>query len=325
MQSVVRVITLAIFMLVGCMDTLPPDEDEASDTGEQEVRFPVAPQDSCALKLPLSCPSTAWQVTYKNSLITESTTSATFNRGSVAGFTAGAERELCTANQDIVIAGVAQYGAFMPAGVTAEISPDRKSVQFKGGVVPNNLLIPAKTGPVGVCSLMCDRSAQSTPGCRRNPPGPETVAVSAPGRAYNAQAVGTVDTLTVNAATGEMHMTCKWTIPRAGLTTTPSRRPDDVIATSNGSFLRGYSLSGASLDNACQRIAADFLCSPGNPSDGTDTSGPYQECIDTTSASCRSVFRGPDPCACAIARCLRNSDCASNSCSATGCCLPVIR
>jgi hypothetical protein len=318
MKSAVHVF---LVLLVGCVDTLPPDDEASAATDEQDVQFPVAPQDSCRLKLPLSCPTTAWQVTYENDLTNHTTTTGTFNRGNVAGFTAGAEREQCTANQDIVITGVANFGAFMPAGVTAEIASDRKSVLFKGGLVPVNLLIPARTGPLGACSIPCDNTAQSIPGCRRAPT-PQTVAVSGGGRRYDAQVVGTVDTFSVNAATGEMRMTCKWTIPRTQLFTTPSPRPDDVIAASNGSFLRGYDLSGRSLDNACQRIAADSLCSP--PTDGSDA-GPYQACIDSTSASCRSVFRGPDPCACAIAHCLRNSDCASNSCSATGCCLPVIR
>jgi hypothetical protein len=324
MKSVVRLIALALFAFTGCIDTLPPGEDEASDTGEQEARFPIAPQDSCALKLPLACPSaTPWSITYVGSMFTGTTTTATFDRGSVAGFTANAERELCTANQDIVITGIVHRGARLPRGVTAGIAPDGKSVRFSSPL-PAGAMVPPASGD-NTCALFCDDTAATAPGCNRGLTVSQNFKATAPGRSSTVRASGAVDTFSVNASTGEMRMTCKWTIPRALLSTTPSRRPDDVIATSNGSFLRGYDLSGRSLDAACQRISADFLCSPGNPSDGTDTSGPYQECIDSTSASCRSVFRGPDPCKCAIASCLRNSDCASNSCSASGCCLPVIR
>lgn len=317
-------------LMIGCLDSSSSiDDDGILEEGEdveadgQGATFPPLPDDSCRAGLPMTCPtSTTYTITYPNSHITKRTSTITLSRTNVAGFTSRGTNELCTASQDVVIGGIEHFGARLPAGITAEISPDRKGVWLRGGTVTGGMVIPPQWPFNTYCAGMCDDTGMLPPGCRDAPTVPSTVTVATSGSAARqVRVTGTVDTMSVSP-TGELKFTCKWTVPRNALFTTQTRRPNDVISTSNRLFVRGFDLKGSALTNACTNFASAFVCLPTNPADAGSSA--VQRCISDTAASCQDTFTGTDPCACLIKACTRNDQCVSNSC-VSGCCTPVIR
>lgn len=288
-------VPLASLVVTACVDSTIDARDESTDVGDQEAGGIFAgdpPGDSCALGVPLACASTLWSVTYATNQLTGATTTQTFRRNNVAGFTAGAGNNTCTSTIDFIANDVLSWhgSRSLPAGFSYRITDDRKSIQF---INANGDPAEIANGLSTLCGMSCDstgaRLHQANGDlCRPNPTdeeGHQVATVTGGGGTRQVRMAGEVGRVDLNTRTGQITLYCKMTLDKNAMTSTVDKRPNDVIATLNDRFVRGYEYKNSQLTNACSAFA-NLRCAnrPG-------------ECVLVERDACVANFSQPDPCA----------------------------
>ena len=188
----------------------------------------------------------------------------------------------------------------LPRGVTAKLNSDRTGVVFSKRVSPLAMVpaspndYPAAVAGVTYCGIDCSDKAPAIKDCTANFSKDALKGkVTVNGKSTNVSFTGRVHgEPKLNPETNRLDVTCALTLRRDFLSVNLRNRPNDVIGTSGGQFVRGYDLKGSALSGACHGLAS-YTCQPDGAS--RDTSG-LPKCVADRKNACISTFSAADPC-----------------------------
>jgi hypothetical protein len=252
------------------------------------------------MNVPLTCPSNAtfsiehasdyWKGVKTDTLSSPLAAAIESNR---------AQRMWCQATSEYV-AVVKARSVDLPRGVTAKVNSDRTGVVFSKPVSPLSMVPSSPSDQVAFlngiryCGIECSDTAPKIKDCtpnfhKGNLKGKVTVNGKSTNVTFNGRLHGEPK---LNPETNRLDVTCGLTLPRDSLSVNLRNRPNDVIGTSGGQFMRGYDLKGSALSGACHGLAS-YTCQPDGAS--RDTSG-LPKCVADRRNACISTFSAPDPC-----------------------------
>jgi hypothetical protein len=295
-----RALLVALLPLAACAAD-PTTTSEASGTADQNadgVIFPPdSPHESCDLGTDLTCESMVnFNLTTKTSLKTGATQSRAISVTAAAAISEDGRSMHCQPASNIDTFNVTGYSIYIPNGTTYSETNDGTAVVFSPTINSLNLVPPNPNGMFGAktCGLVCDgESPQSNfkDGCQ--PFYRDTLddgSIRIDGQTRTVELNGRIQALDYDDQTGLLQQTCSLSLMPKNVRTQIVTRPDDVIATSRGRFVRGYELTGSALTNACASLASKTCVCTGQRCDGLG------QCIEDYTDSCVEAFSQPDPC-----------------------------
>lgn len=268
-------------------------EDLAGDTGE--ANGPIFPDDelpqySCALGVPLTCPSTLnFTVSAPQSFVNDARLDHAVSQTAVAAISADGSTIQCQPSSAFTYGGVPGRGIFLPNGISAVKNAFNNAFAFRDSRgnsvgVPVTLQAPVPSAPPGAvsCAMHCDMEGAVATVCRNQPnPAADNATITLGGRSTSVDMLGTIETL--GTRNGRTDYTCAFNIPADRIATQVNTRPRDIIAVNRNRFVRGFELRGTALTDACKALATR-TCN-GSPS-----------CTSSRTAACVAEFSGSDPC-----------------------------
>jgi hypothetical protein len=294
-----RALLAALLPLAACAadPTTTSETSAAADQNAEDFIFPESPRESCDLGTDLTCESMVnFNLTTKTSLKTGSTQSRAISVTAAAAISADGRSMHCQPASSIDTPNVAGYSIYIPNGTTYSESADGTSVVFNPTINALNLVPPNPAGMFGanICGLVCDGEAPMSnfkSGCQRfYSDSLDDGSVTINGRTRTVELNGRIQGLDYDERTGLLGQTCSLTLAPQFVQTQVVTRPDDVIATSRGRFVRGYELTGAALTNACNALANKTCVCTGQRCEGLG------QCIEDYTDTCVEAFSQPDPC-----------------------------
>jgi hypothetical protein len=256
-----------------------------------------SPRESCDLNVPLTCPANATFTIEHSSNYWKGKKTETLTTPLVAAIESNrAQRMWCQAPSDFVTV-IRNADVNLPRGVTAKLNADGSQVVFSKRVSAlafDPPMLDLYFAGREVCSIDCSSGGPRVKDCFGGP-NDEMLAgkVTVNGTSRKVSFTGRVHgNPQPNPETNRLEISCDLALRRDFLAVNVRNRPNDVIATSGGKFVRGYDLKGTSLQSACHGLSS-YTCQPANGSQ--DTRG-LPQCISDRTTACVNTFSLPDPC-----------------------------
>jgi hypothetical protein len=288
------VVYTMVLLASGCVSALD-DIDEETGEATGEAGGPIFPDDeqptySCALGIPLTCPSMVnFHFSARNSYVVDSRTNRAISSTAVAAISDDGSTIRCQPSSATEVTGIPHLGVTLPAGVFAQANAANTGVYFRdsGGRsvrVKRAQFSPQPSSGQDACALLCDMESPDSTACPNFPASTiDNATITIDGRSSAIDMNGTVASIVPNPLTGITATTCKLSLPANRVAVQVHQRPTDVIAVKRGRFVRGFELSGQELRDACAAISTKICAG-------------VSRCITSETNRCVAEFEGPDSC-----------------------------